>query len=422
MGKTPGIKNTDNKKMKILVVCQYYKPEPFRISDLCEEMVKRGHEVTVLTGVPNYPEGVIYDGYGKGRKKDEIINGVRVHRCFTIARRTGAVYRFLNYYSYAVSSSLNVLLNRCRPSDGGEYDVVFVNQLSPVMMAYAAMLYKKKHNKKLVLYCMDLWPESLVAGGIKRDSVVFRMFHKVSEKIYKSCNRILVTSRMFVDYIADQFGIDKRKITYLPQYAECLFDEVEAKSERKQTVDFMFAGNIGEMQSVSTIIKAAEIVENKTNGYAQRSFFHIVGSGTALETLKKTVSERGIHNVRFYGRKPVDDMPKYYSMADAMLVTLAADPVLCLTLPGKVQSYMAAGKAIIGAIDGEARIIIEDAECGYAGKADDADELAENILKFMSLNEEERRRFGENARAYYQANFERDKYMKKIEYWFRKNC
>ena len=146
--------------MKILVICQYYYPEPFRISDICEELVKLGHTVDVVTGIPNYPMGEIYEGYRKGEKRDEIINGVNVHRCFTIGRKHGAFYRFLNYYSYAFSSSQYVK----RLND--DYDVLFVNQLSPVMMAKAGIVYKKKHHKKLVLYCLDLWPASLTAGKL----------------------------------------------------------------------------------------------------------------------------------------------------------------------------------------------------------------------------------------------------------------
>ena len=154
--------------MKILVICQYYSPEPFRHSDICEELVKRGHEVTVVTGLPNYPMGKIYDGFRHGKKRDEQINGVKIHRCFIIGRRHGAIFRFLNYYSYAISSHFYVKHLK------DDFDVVFVNQLSPVMMAKAGITYKKKHNKKLVLYCLDLWPESLVAGGITRGSFIYK--------------------------------------------------------------------------------------------------------------------------------------------------------------------------------------------------------------------------------------------------------
>lgn len=396
--------------MKILVVCQYYYPEPFRISDICEELVKNGNEVTVLTGIPNYPEGVIYEGYGNGDKRDEYINGVHVIRCYTIPRKKGAFYRLLNYYSYAISSSLKVLFNNVKAADGSEFDIVFVNQLSPVMMAYAGMLYKWKHNKKLVLYCLDLWPESLAAGGINKHSLIYKLFDRISGQIYKSCDQILVTSKSFIGYLSRKFAISESSFTYLPQYAEDLFENVARKAEAKKTIDFVFAGNIGTLQSVDTIIEAAEILKDN-----KHLLFHIVGGGIELARLQDQVKEKNLENVIFYGRRPVEEMPKLYSMADAMLVTLTGDPLLSLTLPGKVQSYMAAGKAIIGAIDGETKTIVEEAQCGFIAKSGDSKALAENILKFCKLGNEDRKQMEINSRNYYKNKFSKNNFVKFLE-------
>ncbi|HJC79656.1 MAG TPA: glycosyltransferase, partial [Candidatus Mediterraneibacter excrementipullorum] len=215
--------------MKILVVCQYYYPEPFRITDICEEMVRRGHEVQVVTGYPNYPEGVLYDGYGKGKKIDEIINGVKVHRCYTIPRKTGALYRFLNYYSYCFSSSRYI--KNCMSSNGMPFDIVFVNQLSPVMMGKAAVKYKKKFRVPTIMYCLDIWPESLIAGGIKRTSLLYKFFHRVSRKIYRQMDKILITSQLFSEYLEQEFEIESQTIEYLPQYAEGIFDILPEKKK-----------------------------------------------------------------------------------------------------------------------------------------------------------------------------------------------
>lgn len=396
--------------MKILVVCQYYYPEPFRISDICEELVKNGNEVTVLTGIPNYPEGIIYEGYGNGDKSDEYINGVHIIRCYTIPRKKGAFYRLLNYYSYAISSSLKILFNGVKAADGSEFDVVFVNQLSPVMMAYAGMLYKWKHNKKLVLYCLDLWPESLAAGGIKKNSLIYKLFDRISGQIYKSCDQILVTSKSFIGYLSQKFAISKNSFTYLPQYAEDLFENVASKAEAKKTIDFVFAGNIGTLQSVDTIIEAAELLKDN-----KQLLFHIVGGGIELASLQDEVKAKNLENVIFYGRRPVEEMPKFYSMADAMLVTLIGDPLLSLTLPGKVQSYMAAGKAIIGAIDGETKTIVEEAQCGFISKSGDSKALAESILRFSSLSDEDKESMGLKARIYYTDKFSKNMFFKVLE-------
>ena len=394
-----------NTKKKILVICQYYKPEPFRISDICEEMVRRGHEVLVVTGYPNYPEGILYEGYGKGKHINEIINGVKIHRCYTVPRQTGSVKRLMNYYSYVVSSIQYVLSKDCVASDKKPFDVVFCNQLSPVMMADAAIAYKKKYKVPVVMYCLDLWPESLIAGGITRKSTIYKFFHFISKRIYRQMDKILIASRMFSNYLIDEFGIQSNTIEYLPQYAESIFEQIPPKKETG-TFDFVFAGNIGEIQSIETIIKAAEMLKDDS------VTFHIVGGGTDLERVKK-LSEN-LENVVFYGRKPLEEMPEFYEKADAMLVTLADDPVLSLTLPGKVQSYMAVGKPIIGAIDGEAKAVIEAAQCGFCGKAASAKELADNIKKFMS-KETDRIALGQNGRKYYEMNFQRVQFIDKLE-------
>ena len=159
--------------MKILVVCQYYHPEPVRITDICEELVKKGHEVTVLTDIPNYPMGNIYKGYEKGKRRIETINGVNVHRCYTIPRKTNAIMRFLNYHSFSFFSK------RYINNLDDDFDVVLVNQLSPVMMANAAIKYKKKNNRKVIMYCLDIWPESLSAGGIKKNSLIYKIISNV---------------------------------------------------------------------------------------------------------------------------------------------------------------------------------------------------------------------------------------------------
>ena len=385
--------------MKILVVCQHYDPEPFRIGDICRALTERGHQVTVVTGQPNYPEGEIYPGYEKKNRRYEVLDGVEVHRCFTMPRKTGVLHRFLNYYSFMFSS--------CRfvKKLPGDYDVVLVNQLSPVMMAKAGALYGRKHKKKVVMYCLDLWPESLIAGGIGRGSLIYKYFHRVSKRIYTKMDKILVTSREFTGYLKEQFGIKEEKIHYLPQYAEELFGTLP-EVQKQEGLHLTFAGNIGEVQSVETILQAAKKLQKKA------ITFHIVGGGSDLERLQKLAADWALQNVIFYGRKPVSEMPEFYAKADALLVTLKADPVLSLTLPGKVQSCMAAGKPIIGAVDGETARVIAQAQCGYCGRAEDADQLAENILR---LADADMTRMGQNARHYYETQFNRQGFIDTLE-------
>ena len=395
--------------MKILVVCQHYFPEPFRLPDICETLVRRGHAVTVVTGTPNYPEGEIYDGYAKGARADEVINGVRVHRCPLIPRKTGTLYRVLNYYSFVLSSEW--YLRRCKE----DFDVVFVNQLSPVMMAQAGLSWAKRHGKKCVLYCLDQWPESLLAGGIRKDSIVYQIFLRVSQNIYRRADDLLVSSRGFVNYFRQVLKLEDKRIRYMPQYAEDLFDTLPEPAQKKDSVDFMFAGNVGALQSVDTIVEAARLVQNE-----KKIHIHIVGGGIALEACKKQAE--GLENITFHGRHDIGEMPAFYAMADAMLITMKDDPVLSATLPGKVQTYMAAGKPVVGAIGGEtARVVNEDAACGRCCAPEDAKGLADIMLR-IAEDDALRVRFGENARRYYQEYFRKEQFFALLETVLQENC
>lgn len=381
--------------MKILVVCQYYAPEPFRISDICEALAEQGNDVTVVTGTPNYPEGEIYPGYEKGARADEVIGGVRVHRCPLIPRKSGAVYRFLNYYSFVWSS------RRYLRKMKEDFDVVFVNQLSPVMMAEGALAWAKRNHRRCVLYCLDLWPESLLAGGIGQGSPIYQLFLRISRRIYRSADGILVSSRGYAEYFREKFQIEN--VRYLPQYAEDLFGELPQPTEEKQTVDFLFAGNVGSGQSVETIVEAARLLKNERTIH-----IHIVGGGISLE--KCRILAEGLPNITFYGRQELEQMPRYYAMADVFLVSLVKDPVLSMCLPGKVQSYLAAGKPVVGAIDGEAARVIREAECGMCAPAEDPETLAE-LIRRMAAQPELRKQYGENARRYYRAHFQKEKFI-----------
>ena len=286
--------------MRILVVCQHYWPEPYPLPDICEELVRRGHSVDLITDVPNYPMWVTYPEYQKRARRTVVHNGVHIIRTFTIARRHNAVFGLLNYYSYAWSSS------RCAKHLHKDYDVVFTNQTSPVMMSSAAFAYAQKHGKKVVMYCMDLWPACLAAGGVTEKSPVYKFFGWESRRLYNKPDRILITSRMFRDYLVQQHGVESTKIAYLPQYAAAQFDTVQTQYLDKATVDLMFAGNIGAAQSLLTVLQAAELLRQE-----KQLRWHIVGDGSELEHLKKLAAEKKLDCVIFHGRRPSGEMPQY---------------------------------------------------------------------------------------------------------------
>ncbi len=389
--------------MKILVLCQYYAPEPFRIADICSSLAKEGNEVDVVTSFPNYPEGNIYEGYKKCAHKDEVIDSVNVHRVFTIPRKTGVIRRMINYYTYSIFSCLYVKKLK------KDYDVVFCYQLSPVLMAKAAVKYKRKNEKKLLLYCLDLWPDSLTLGGIKKGSAIYNHYKKVSEKIYNQTDKILVSSRGFEQYFEEMFKIPKEKTDYLPQYAEDMF--TPSKGERSSEVNLTFAGNIGTTQSAETILYAADILKN------ENVIFNIYGDGSGLLKANELKEKLQLKNVVFHGRKAVEEMPKIYTKSDGLIVTLKDNYVLSASFPGKIQSYMAAGKPIIGAVNGEASRIIKEAECGFCVPAEDYEALAQSIKDFLNADKEVLCR---NARKYYEENFKKEDFIKRLTEELRK--
>ena len=386
--------------MKILVVSQHYAPEPFRLPDLCEALLAAGHTVKVVTDVPNYPEGYIYPEYKKGKRRDEIINGIPVHRTFTIGRRKNVVFRFLNYYSWRFSAG-HYLKNLKE-----DFDVVLSWQTSPVMMSQPALDYAKKNNKKTLLYCLDIWPACLKAGGIG-SGPVFKYFENLSRKIYSAADKILVGSEMFIDYFRVTHKIEGDVIAHLPQYAESVFENIEDNTVDGE-INITFAGNIGKAQSVNTIIEAAALVDDK------KIKWNIVGDGSSLEECKRAAEEKGLDNVIFHGRHPLSDMPSFYSKADAMLLTLCDDEIISYTLPGKVQTYMAAGKPVIAAAGGESKIVIEKSGCGYCTPPENAAALAESIRSFAALSRDERQAMGKKASEYYKNHFAKEIFVSEM--------
>lgn len=388
--------------MKILVVCQYYYPEPFRIHEVCEELAVRGHEVTVLTGLPNYPMGVIPDEYKGKKHRDEVVNNVHIIRVNEIPRTKGKVGLAKNYVSFVINGSLKALTMK------KDFDVILVYQLSPVLMAIPAYVAKWfSRRKRLCIYCLDLWPESLVSLGISKQGAFFKLIKWVSKRIYKGAYHIGYTSRMFKKYFNDVIGIKEDKFSYIPQFADSLFSDISDDGDgSKECVNYVFAGNIGEMQSVDTIIEAADLLRGEPIKW------HIVGDGFAYEGCKKKSSDLKLDNVIFYGRRPVEDMPQFYKMADAMIVTLSDNETISYTLPGKVQSYMAAAKPIIAAANGETKIVIEAADCGLCAPAQDAKELSRIALLMAKAD---RKRYSDNSVKYYAEHFSKDKHIDGIE-------
>ena len=393
--------------MRILAVSQYYWPEPFNVAEICEELQSRGHEVTVLTGLPNYPEGELYPGYDSRRDMEEERNGVRVIRVADRPRHTGAVNRTINYYSFAERGKARARMLKER------YDVVVAFTISPVMSAAPANEYCRKNGVPLLNYVIDLWPECLLAGGVKRGSLIYRHYKRTSRRIYGCADAYAITSPSFEGYLSDLLG-SEIFATYLPQFAENMFaggqrQEVPEGYDRKR-LNLTFAGNVGSAQSVETLVIAASILGNDP-----RLLFHVVGDGSELARCKELAARLGASNVTFHGRHDIAEMPSYYGASDAMVATFADMPTLSLTLPRKIQSYMAAGRPVIAAAGGETERVVKDAACGLTSPAEDAEALARACFDFAAMPEVERSEMGARARAYYEEHYSRETFFATLE-------
>ena len=381
--------------MKILIVSQYYYPERFKVTDLAEELFARGNHVDVLTGLPNYPEGKIPMEYRFGKKRHEIINGVNVIRVPLIARSEGKFRLALNYVSYAFNATIKSLFLK------EEYDLVLVYQLSPILMALPAIAIQRRMKIPLIMYTFDLWPDSISTLGIKSDTLFYKTVKSVSKWIYRQADVQWVSSASFTGYLERFIGLEI-DILHLPQYAEEQF-LIPPKPPQQEFI-CVFAGNIGKAQDLQTVLYAAKQLEEYPDIRIE-----LVGTGSDLEHLKVLSAELKLTNVTFAGAHSLEEMPVYYKKADLFLVSLIDDPIIARTLPGKVQSYMAAGKPIVAAVGGETAHVLQESGGGRFGESGDISKLSENILYYYQYRDQVVID-GTNGRNYYLAHFNRDKF------------
>lgn len=393
--------------MKILVVCQYYYPENFQITPICEQLVADGYDVTVLTGLPNYPTGIIPEEYKKGHRKEKR-NGVKIIRCSEIGRKKGAIYLAMNYLSYCLSASAKIR------KISSSYDLVFVYQLSPILMGVPGRIYSKKYHVPMVLYCCDLWPESLKMYVKSESSLLFKAVKYLSKKIYRAADIVIGQSTSFLPYLRRMHKIPDNKLRYIPAFADEAY-LTQNFTPDDNTIDFVFLGNLGIAQNLIAVLKAVEMIKNLP-GFK----VHFVGDGTVMSELKEYVATHHLQNiVLFHGRRPVEEMPKYYKLADACLVSLKADNATGFTLRSKVQGYMATGKTIIGMIDGSAKDVIDESKCGICVSAGDISSLANAMKSFITENDKYSN-CGQNGRQYFIDNFSKKKFMEKLEKEFER--
>lgn len=400
--------------MHVLIVTQYFWPENFRINDVALGLKEKGHEVTVLTGQPNYPDGRFFPGYGFWSKMEEGYHGIRVLRVPLVPRGSGGALRLLlNFCSFAFSASVFGAW-RCRAS----YDVILVFEPSPVTVGIPAIVLKKLRGAPILFWVQDLWPESLSATGATESRWILGIVESLVRRIYRQCDRILVQSEAFRTPI-ERLGVKREHIMYFPNSAEPFYQplslEREAPEHSHLPLGFrvVFGGNIGKAQSFETILDAAELLKDR-----QDIHWIILGDGRMFSWVQDEVRKRGLDKtVHLPGRFPAEVMPRYFALADVLLVTLRKQPIFSLTIPSKVQSYLACGKPIVAALGGEGARVVQEAGAGLTPTPEDARAVADAILVMYQMPEDARRMMGLRGRSYFETHFERAMLLERLDRW-----
>ena len=396
--------------MKILIVSQYFWPENFKINDVAKGLVEKGYDVSVLTGLPNYPNGKIYNGYSFPKKKKENHEGITIYRSPLIPRGNGSGVRlFLNYFSLAILASLRVLFIK------SNFDKILVYEVSPVTIGIPAIIAKYRFKAPIFFWVQDLWPESVVAAGGITNKFIINLISKLTRFIYQHCEKILVQSKAFIPYILNQ-KVSNSKIIYLPNSTESFYNKVDVKNKFKKLMPekgpiLMFAGNIGEAQGFNTMIKSASYL----NDSGVKVNWVILGDGRQRELIEKKINDLGLQKIFFFlGSYPSEEMPNFFACADALLVTLKKNLIFSMTIPNKIQSYMACSKPIIANIDGEGGRVILEAKCGLVSPSEDYISFSKSIIDFLKLGANEKELMGKNASLYFEKEFDREKQTNSI--------
>ena len=394
--------------MKILIVTQYYWPESFRINDVAKTLFEKGVEVEVLTGKPNYPKGDKFAGYGSWGCQREDYQGIRINRIPMLARGRRAWQLAANYLSFAISGIVFApwMLRKKK------FDVIFVYAPSPILQAIPAIFLGWLKGCPVVLWVQDLWPESLSATGFVKNKVALKLVERVVRFIYRHTDLLLVQSRAFEEPV--RVLASGTPIAYYPNSVDEVF-AVPAKVAPQSVAglgagfSIMFAGNIGTAQAVEVMVEAASLLKEFSDIH-----FVVLGEGSRWEWMKQEVQRRGLSNVHLPGSFPVETMPGFMQKASVLLVTLANQEIFKATIPSKVQAYLAAGRPILACLNGEGANLVTEAGAGLAVPAEDAQALAEAVLRLYRMHKQELDAMGERGRLYYARHFSHDKLVDQL--------
>lgn len=398
--------------MKILIISQYFWPENFRINDIASYLEEESHEIEVLTGIPNYPDGKIYEAYKRNTKSFKYFNNVKVIRLPIPPRGNNKFTILINYLCFLVFGSVYGLFKLKK-----DYDIILVFQPSPITVVIPGLIISRLANSKLVLWVLDLWPQSLQAVNIlKNDSRLYKLSEKIVSWIYSKCDLILASSVGAAKLIAEQINNKSENIIYFPNWAEEYIDREDSEVSNVLSQDkhfkIAFAGNLGKGQNLECLLQAlndALKINNKISLY-------LIGTGWNMHNLIRLVNDLSLtNNVHFLGRVESKYIPSILEESDILFVGLKDDPVYNVTIPGKLSSYLMLGKPVLSSLGDEGHRIIEDSSGGFSSKPNDIISLSENILKAASLTSYELHEIGLQGQTYAMANFKKEYLLNKLQ-------
>ncbi len=391
--------------MRILLVSQYFWPEVFNINDLVLHLETDGHEVTVITGKPNYPQGKVFDGYSCGATSREVFGKkTPVIRVPLRPRYDGSGLNLVrNYLSFVINGCLGVIKFAKRDA----FDVIFVYAPSPILSAIPGILAKWKTGAPLSIWVQDLWPESIEATGHIKNRFVLFLVRVLVKYIYSAADQLLIQSPAFCEQIETLARSDK--IHYYPNSHWDLMTCKQKKPIQNSKLNdllsgyfcVVFAGNIGTAQNLGTIIDAACILRCK-----QQIKILLVGDGSMREQVMAESEARGLENLILPGPVEPAELPSLYEKAGVLLVSLSDEPIFRLTIPSKLQGYFSAAKPVIACATGVVAQLVKDSGAGIAVDANDAAGLSNAINSIYALSVEKQKQLGRNGRAYYLKHFE----------------
>lgn len=420
-GNSEGIEHKGTVSVRILAVSQYFYPETFRINDIASEWVKRGYKVTVLTGIPNYPEGKFFEGYDYCHCRKETWNGVKIIRIPLIPRGSSSVSLAANYLSFAASGWLWKTISRVKA------DLVFTFEVSPMTQALIGCWYAHKHHIPHFLYVQDLWPDNVMSVTGVHNPLLLKPIDHMVDYIYKHSNQIFTASRSFAKAIAGRnVKVDKKKIHYWPQYAEQFYKAVKREDARRaartdislpvhlipddNAFYIAFTGNIGTAQGLDILAKTAQKLKKSCSRIVR---FVIIGNGRYQKILEDEIKQRNVRDMFIMiPRQPPEAIPDILCCCDAAFLSFNKMNLWKMTIPAKLQSYMACGMPVIAAVQGEAAGIIKEAECGVCSPVGDSDSLAASIKGIMASD---LKWMGRNSRKYYNRHFDKSILMDSMD-------